>query len=74
MNVANSSLDHLLTLKPKASIENQTETVKGLLERLLPKHAHLFEVVIDEHFVDHKHLDKFKVFDYLRVCYIYINE
>ncbi|KAJ6225797.1 hypothetical protein RDWZM_004342 [Blomia tropicalis] len=61
MNVANSSLDHLLTLKPKASIENQTETVKGLLERLLPKHAHLFEVVIDEHFVDHKHLDKFKI-------------
>lgn len=52
-------LDHLLTLKPKATVAKQSETVRGLINRLLPKQAHLFEVVIDEHFTSN-HLDKFK--------------
>ena len=54
------TLDHLLTLKPKAPVAKQAETVRGLLSRLLPKQAHLFEVVVDEHFTS-GHLDKFKV-------------
>ncbi len=53
-------LDHLLTLKPKASTSVQLETVRGLIQRLLPKQAHLITVNIDEHFTSGR-LDKFKV-------------
>lgn len=61
------ALDHLLTLKPKATVAKQGETVRGLISRLLPKQAHLFEVVIDEHFTSN-HLDKFKVCHFSICC------
>lgn len=54
------NLDHLLSLKPKASPATQADTVRGLLLRLLPKQAHLFEVIVDEALTEN-HLDKFKV-------------
>ena len=57
---AHSNLSHLLSLKPKATAVKQTEAVHGLIGRLLPKQAHLFEVVIDEQLTN-GHLDKFKI-------------
>jgi len=55
----NNAMDHLQTLKPKAPISKQAATVRDLIERLLPKQASLFEVIIDDTFTD-GHLDKFK--------------
>lgn len=59
-SLADNHYQELLNLKPKGTENSQKVAVVGLVKRLLPNHAHLVEVVINNTLTKNS-LDKFKV-------------